>query len=97
VALRRCLECTARFAVGLLRCPQCGGSDHEEDGRPKISKPGGVSYEPGREPDGWVPPAPDPDGAAADGAAPAEVPESPEAEPAPKPAPARAPRKAPDA
>jgi hypothetical protein len=31
MALRRCLTCTALFAVGLFRCPQCGGTDHEED------------------------------------------------------------------
>lgn len=31
MALRRCLTCTALFAVGLLRCPQCRSEDHEED------------------------------------------------------------------
>lgn len=31
MALWRCLTCTARYAVGLSRCPHCGGGDYEED------------------------------------------------------------------
>jgi hypothetical protein len=51
MALWRCLSCTTLFAVGLPVCPQCGGTDHEGDHMPKISR-AGVSYEPGHEPDG---------------------------------------------
>jgi hypothetical protein len=42
MALRLCRECTTRFAVGLPACPQCGSTDHEEDGAmPKITRHGG--------------------------------------------------------
>jgi hypothetical protein len=54
----------------------------EECGVPKITVHGGVSYEPGREPPGWQPPAADD---AAVGAAPAAEPPAPEPETAPAP------------
>ena len=56
MALRVCADCTAAYAVGLLRCPQCGSTDHQEDSMPKITR-AGVSYEPGREPGSAAAPA----------------------------------------
>lgn len=32
MVLRACLECTTSFAVGLERCPQCGSTNHVEEG-----------------------------------------------------------------
>lgn len=108
MALWQCAACTAAYAVGLPRCPQCGSPEREEEEAkvPKITR-SGVSYEPGREPDG-------PDehpgtgsemeaaGHPADGSASPEVSSEPAddshaepvteaAGPAPKPAPKRAP------
>lgn len=68
------------IAAGVAACPMCG----KERCVPKISRLGGVSYEPGHEPPGWQPPPAD--DAAVD-AAPAQEP------PAPQPAAAPAPRK----
>lgn len=43
-----CAVCTAAYAVGLPRCPQCGSTEREgETAVPKITR-AGVSYEPGR-------------------------------------------------
>ena len=56
MALWLCRGCTAAFAVGLPACPQCGGTDHEEEHMPKISRASGVTYEAGHEPDGAVAP-----------------------------------------
>lgn len=33
MSLRVCLDCTAAFAVGLPRCPQCGSERHAEEGQ----------------------------------------------------------------
>lgn len=39
MALWRCTSCTCTYAVGLPRCPQCSGTEHEEDGAmPKSHK-----------------------------------------------------------
>lgn len=44
MTLWRCKRCTTRFAVGLHCCPQCTGTDVEEDTEmPKISKHGGAT------------------------------------------------------
>lgn len=41
MTLRVCLSCTTAFAVGLRRCPQCGSTEHVEqgdaEGMPKIN------------------------------------------------------------
>lgn len=54
-----CRSCTAVYAVGLAVCPQCGSTEHGEEGRdmPKISKGDGPSYEPGHDPNGSEPAA----------------------------------------
>ena len=44
MALETCAACTARYAVGLASCPQCGGRERG-DGMAKISR-AGVSYGP---------------------------------------------------
>jgi len=38
-----CSACTAGYAVGLAACPQCGSTDHVEEGQdmPKITVHGG--------------------------------------------------------
>jgi hypothetical protein len=87
-----CKTCTAVYAVDLAACPQCGATEHGEEGQhdmPKISKGDGPTYEPGHNPYGEDPAAP----AASDediSGAPAEEPEpqTPDAEPDPAPAPA---------
>ena len=33
-----CRSCTAKYAVGLTACPQCGSSNHAEDSMPKITR-----------------------------------------------------------
>lgn len=38
-----CGDCTARYSVGAPRCPQCGSTNHQEDGMAKISLHGGPS------------------------------------------------------
>lgn len=45
MALWICTDCTSRYSVGAVRCPQCGGSDHVEEGQnmPKITVHGGPS------------------------------------------------------
>lgn len=43
MALWRCLACSAKYAVGLARCPQCHSTEHEEDGVAKITGWGGPS------------------------------------------------------
>lgn len=45
MALNVCAGCTALFAVGLKKCPQCGSTDFQEDGAmsPKITNHGGAS------------------------------------------------------
>ena len=43
MALWACLTCGCRYAVGLEACPQCRGTDHEEDGVAKITTGGGPS------------------------------------------------------
>lgn len=52
MALWVCLGCSAAYAVGLPRCPQCLGADYHEEGTmPKISKaqgPTGGSPDPAR-------------------------------------------------
>ena len=35
MALSKCLGCTTEFAVGLVKCPQCGSMKHHEVGGPK--------------------------------------------------------------
>lgn len=54
MALWICRSCTAAYAVGLAACPQCGGTEHDEENEhmAKISKGSGPSYEPGKEPYG---------------------------------------------
>jgi hypothetical protein len=48
MATWECSECGAAYAVGAPACPQCGATDHAEEGvaMPKISKVGGPSIEP---------------------------------------------------
>lgn len=44
MALWVCTGCTTRYSVGAARCPQCGGSEHVEEGQesmPKITRHGG--------------------------------------------------------
>jgi hypothetical protein len=52
VALWQCAECTAKYAVGLLRCPQCGSTvrvneaaqpPEEDTGMAKVTVHGGAS------------------------------------------------------
>lgn len=43
--LWHCAACTAAYAVGLPRCPQCGSVNREEDGMPKINRQGVATYE----------------------------------------------------
>jgi len=46
MALWVCTGCTARYSVGAARCPQCGSSEHVEEGQelmPKITVHGGPS------------------------------------------------------
>jgi hypothetical protein len=47
MALRRCLECSTLFAVGLFRCPLCKSTEHTEEGNeaamPKITKANGAT------------------------------------------------------
>jgi len=53
MALQECADCTAAYAVGLTRCPQCGSTRRKGDDEvPKILPNSQVTYEPGREPDG---------------------------------------------
>ncbi len=44
MALRLCLACGTRFAVGLLTCPHCQSDEHEEADVPKITTGGGASH-----------------------------------------------------
>jgi hypothetical protein len=67
-----CGRCTAAYAVGLDCCPQCGGTEHEEDGVAKISR-SGVSFGPGRGPDGMLPPGAAPGEPEEDSGDPVEV------------------------
>lgn len=48
MALMAC-PCGCRFAVGLLRCPQCGGADYAEDGAPLRPAAAPVASEPAAE------------------------------------------------
>lgn len=44
--LWECAECTCRYSVGASACPQCGSTDHYEEGSedmPKITVHGGPS------------------------------------------------------
>lgn len=43
MALWVCMACGCRYSVGAPCCPQCGGTDHEEDSVPKISVGAGPS------------------------------------------------------
>ncbi|CAM5265055.1 putative protein OS=Streptomyces fumanus OX=67302 GN=GCM10018772_05250 PE=4 SV=1 [Streptomyces fumanus] len=46
MALLVCTDCTARYSVGAPRCPQCGSTEHVEEGAqdmPKITRHGGPS------------------------------------------------------
>jgi hypothetical protein len=47
MALWACTNCTARYSVGAPRCPQCGSTDHVEEGSqdmaPKVTVHGGPS------------------------------------------------------
>ncbi len=46
MSLNICSHCTAKFAIGLAHCPQCGNADYYEEGSvPKITRHGGPSYE----------------------------------------------------
>ena len=80
-----CTSCTAVYAVGLAACPQCGGTEHGEEGQemPKISKGDGPSYEPGHGPSEAAaveaPSEPQPEVE--------QEPEAPDVEPDPAPAP----------
>lgn len=49
-----CPSCTARYAVGLPACPQCGTPSTQGDDVPKISL-NGPSYEDGHAPDAAAP------------------------------------------
>lgn len=46
MALWVCDDCTARYSVGAPKCPQCGGTEHTEEGQetmPKTTVHGGPS------------------------------------------------------
>lgn len=43
MALWRCAACTAAFAVGLPRCPQCGSAERADEVTLKISRQGVLS------------------------------------------------------
>ena len=43
MALWACLTCGCRYAVGLEACPQCRGTEHQEDGVAKITTGSGPS------------------------------------------------------
>jgi hypothetical protein len=84
-----CTSCTAVYAVDLAACPQCGATEHGEEGQdmPKISKGDGPSYEPGHDPYGAEPAPADADiDVEADEPEP-EVEQDPEPDPVPAPAP----------
>jgi len=51
MALWICSGCTAAYAVGLAACPQCGGTEYEQEYEhmAKITMDG-PSYEPGKDP-----------------------------------------------
>jgi hypothetical protein len=89
-----CKSCTAVYAVGLAACPQCGATEHGEEGQddmPKISKGDGPTYEPGRNPYGEDPEPVDTD--VFDEPAEDTAPATPVVEADPDPAPAPAPKK----
>lgn len=50
-----CAGCGCRYAAGAPRCPECPETEHTEAEVPNITS-AGVFFEPGREPDGFVPP-----------------------------------------
>lgn len=98
-----CPACTARYAVGLAACPQCGTPSTQGGDVPKITREGGPSYGEDRDPgaaaehvhpgtgepaDGIEHPA---DGtmspAVSNEPGPAAVPDPPAPKAAPKPAP----------
>lgn len=70
MALWYCTRCAAAYAVGLAACPQCGGTDYQENTVPKINRQG-PSYEPGKDP--YAEPAPVQAEAAPQPAPPAEA------------------------
>lgn len=44
MTLWRCSNCQAMYAIGLTRCPQCHGTEWEEEGKvPKISREQGAT------------------------------------------------------
>ncbi len=46
MSLNVCSHCTAKFAIGVDHCPQCGNADYYPEGSvPKITRHGGPSYE----------------------------------------------------
>ena len=45
MALNVCAHCTAKFAIGVPHCPQCGNADYYEEGSmAKISRHGGATH-----------------------------------------------------
>jgi len=38
MALLVCTDCTARYSVGAARCPQCGSTEHVEEGQEPMAK-----------------------------------------------------------
>ena len=43
MALWICDDCTAAYSPGATKCPQCGSTEHTEEGMPKITRHGGAS------------------------------------------------------
>lgn len=58
MALWYCTNCTAAYAVGLDKCPQCGYDEFDDEvaHMAKISE-SGPTHTPGEEPEEWTPPA----------------------------------------
>lgn len=84
MSLNACTSCTAKFAVGLPKCPQCGSTEYVEDGdlMAKITRYGGASDD--------TLPAPEPEDVPAHSPA-AEDEETPHVDPEPEPEPEETP------
>lgn len=81
MSLWTCIACTARRAVGMLTCPQCGAAEHENGDT--ISGPEGVQGQP-HIPEAYADAAPTPPAAPV-------TPPTPPAAPAQRTEPATAP------
>ncbi len=73
MTLWACKGCGCRYAAGAPRCPECPETEHTEVDMPNITS-AGVFFEPGKEPDGDLPPEGAVPEAEPEAAAPAEAP-----------------------